>query len=121
MSSLEQSKYPKDNPFSLKQNNTNYTYTIIQEGFYPSKDIICYTSARSKNGTQFKIPNNYLVQTNWGRGKSQHTVECEIEYESNGCPVFRILFEENFQQCIVESKESPTKAANEYLQVSIFF
>jgi hypothetical protein len=119
MSSLNENKYPQTDIFSLKQNNTTYTYTIISEGFYPPKNILCYTSARSRNGTQFKIPNNYLVRTSWGRGDLRHTVECEIEYESNR-PVFRILFEENFQQQVVESKESPTKAANEYLQVGIF-
>lgn len=116
MSSIDQSKYPEANPFSLKQNNTNYTYTIIKEGFYP-KNITHFTSARSRNGTQFKIPNNYLVQTSWGRGNQRHTVECEIEYESDE-PVFRIWFGENFQY-LVESKESPTKVANDYLQVGI--
>ncbi|GBC44604.2 hypothetical protein GLOIN_2v1778530 [Rhizophagus irregularis DAOM 181602=DAOM 197198] len=116
MSSSNQSKYPENNPFLLKQNNTNYTYTIIKEGFYPSKNIICYTSARSRNGTQFKIPNKYLVQTSWGRGNLRHTIKCEIEYELDGQPVFRIWFEKNFQQYVVESKESPTKAANEYLR-----
>ena len=118
MSFLNENKYPNINIFSLKQNNTTYTYTIISEGFYPPKSMIHYTSARSRSGTQFKIPNNYLVRTSWERGNSQYIVECEIEYELNG-PVFRILFEKNFQQ-VVESKESPTKAANEYLQVGIF-
>jgi hypothetical protein len=61
MSFINQNKYPKVNPFSLKQNNTNYTYTIIKEGFYP-KNITHFTSAHSCNRTQFKIPNNYLVQ-----------------------------------------------------------
>ncbi|RIA93363.1 hypothetical protein C1645_819436 [Glomus cerebriforme] len=40
----------------------------------------------------------------------------KIEYESDGQPIFKIWFEENFQQCVVESKEFLTKAANEYLQ-----
>jgi hypothetical protein len=115
MSSINQSKYPEANPFSLKQNNTNYTYTILEEGFYPKST--CFTSARSRTGIQFKVPNNYLVQTSWGRGKLRHTVKCEIEYESDG-PVFRICFGEDFQY-IVESKESPTRVANEYLQVGI--
>ena len=120
MDSFNQNKYPENNPFSLKQNNTNYTYTIIKEGFYPPKNIICYTSARSRNKTQFKIPDEYLVQTSWGRGNLRHTVKCEIEYESDGQPVFRIWFEENFQQHVIKSKESPTRAANKYLQVGIF-
>ena len=118
MSFLNQSKYPEANPFSLKQNNTIYTYTIIKEGFYPPKNIVHYTSARSRNGTRFKIPNDYLVKTSWGRGNSRHTVECGIEYGLDKQPVYRIWFEENFQQHIVESNESSTKAANEYC---IFF
>ncbi|CAG8600876.1 6082_t:CDS:2 [Cetraspora pellucida] len=80
--SSDLSKYPEDNPFSLKQNHTTYTYTIISERFYPP-DIVRYTSAHSRNGTKYKIPDNYLVQTKWGREKSRHVVECEIEYDIN--------------------------------------
>ncbi|PKC56250.1 hypothetical protein RhiirA1_474273 [Rhizophagus irregularis] len=103
------SKYPENNPFLPKQNNTNYTCTIVKEGFYPSKNIICYT------GIQFKISDNYSV-TGRGEGDLRHTIKCEIEYESDGRPVFRIWFGKNFKQYVIESKESPTKAANEYLR-----
>ncbi|CAG8694851.1 11930_t:CDS:1, partial [Dentiscutata heterogama] len=75
--SLSQSKYPEDNPFSLKQNNTTYTYTIISEGFYPPTSIVHYTAAFSRNRTKYKISDNYLVQTRWGRGWSKHVIECE--------------------------------------------
>ncbi|CAG8542378.1 16047_t:CDS:2 [Cetraspora pellucida] len=92
--SLDQSKYPENNPFSLKQNNTNYKYHIINEGFYSSKN-----------------------KTSWGRNKSHHTVECEIEYEQDGS-VFIIRFEENSQQYVLNSKKSPTAVANDYLKVS---
>ncbi|CAB5199737.1 unnamed protein product [Rhizophagus irregularis] len=108
------SKYPENNPFLPKQNNTNYTCTIVKEGFYPSKNIICYT------GIQFKISDNYSV-TGRGEGDLRHTIKCEIEYESDGRPVFRIWFGKNFKQYVIESKESPTKAANEYLRVSTPF
>ncbi|CAB4426592.1 unnamed protein product [Rhizophagus irregularis] len=110
-----QSKYPENNPFLLKQNNTNYICTIVKElRFYPSKNIICYT------GIQFKISNNYSV-TGRGEGDLRHTIKCEIEYESGGRPVFGIWFGKNFKQYVIESKESPTKAANEYLRVSTPF
>lgn len=115
--SLE-NKYPENNPFSLKQNNTSYKYHIINEGFYPPKDKICHTSARSRNGMQYKIPDNYIVQTSWGRGRSKHVVECEIEYEFDG-PIFKIKFEENSQLHIIKSKESPSTVSNDYIQVSI--
>ncbi|CAG8766214.1 3969_t:CDS:2 [Cetraspora pellucida] len=113
--SLNQNKYPENNPFTLKQSNTNYNYHIINEGFYPSNSKIYYTSARSCSGTKYKIPDNYLVQTSWGRGKSWHIIECEIEYDSDG-PVFRIRFNENSQNYVIESKESSTAVANNYLQ-----
>jgi len=115
---LSQSKYPEDNPFSLQQNNTTYTYTIISEGFYPPTSIVHYTAVHSRNGIRYKIPDNYLVQTRWGRGRSKHIIECEIKYEINK-PVFIIRFEDNGQKFVIESKDSSTKAANEYLQVNI--
>ncbi|RIB14849.1 hypothetical protein C2G38_2193924 [Gigaspora rosea] len=108
---FSENKYPKNNPFSLKQNNTIYTYHIINEGYYPLKDIICYTSSHTRNKTRYKVPDDYIVKTSWGK---DHIVECEIEYQSNK-PVFRIKFKENSQQYIIESNESPSKVANDYL------
>jgi hypothetical protein len=108
--------YPASNVITLNQNGTRYTYTVIKEGYYPQNDILCYTSARSCNNTQFKIPDNYLIQTNWGRGTSKHIIQCEINYIEK-VPIFKISFGENFQAC-VESRQSATEAANTYLQVS---
>ncbi|CAG8754853.1 10931_t:CDS:2, partial [Racocetra fulgida] len=65
--------------------------------------------------TKHKILDNYLVQTRWGRGRSKHIIECEVKYEINK-PVFIIRFEDNGQKFVIESKDSSTKAANEYLQ-----
>ncbi|CAG8579075.1 8930_t:CDS:2 [Cetraspora pellucida] len=113
--SLNQNKYSKNNPFTLKQSNTNYNYHIINEGFYPSNSKIYYTLAHSHSETKYKIPDNYLVQTSWGREKSQHIIECEIEYDLDG-PVFRIRFNENSQHYVIESKEFLTAVANNYLQ-----
>ena len=61
MSNNIQLNYPESNILKLNQNNTWYTYTIIKEGFYPSSDILRYTSARSNS--HFKISDDYLVQT----------------------------------------------------------
>ena len=107
--------YPASNVITLNQNGTRYTYTIIKEGYYPQKDILCYTLARSCNNTQFKIPDNYLIQTSWGRGTSEHIVY-EINYIEK-VPIFKISFGENFQ-AYVESRQSATAAANAYLRVS---
>ena len=110
------STYPISNIITLNQNGTRYTYCIIKEGYYPQSDKLRYTSARSCNNTQFKIPDNYLVQTSWGRGTSKHMIQCEINYVEK-VPVFKISFGENFQ-ANVESTQSATNAANAYLQVS---
>ncbi|GET50379.1 hypothetical protein GLOIN_2v1778530 [Rhizophagus irregularis DAOM 181602=DAOM 197198] len=109
------STYPASNIIVLNQNGIQYTYTIIKEGYYPQNDILCYTSARSCNNTQFKIPDNYLIQTSWGRGSSKHIIQCGIIYIEK-IPVFKISFGENFQAS-VESIHSATKAANFYLQI----
>ncbi|CAB5368949.1 unnamed protein product [Rhizophagus irregularis] len=109
------STYPVSNVITLNQNNTRYTYTIIKEGYYPQNGILQYTSARSCNNTQFKIPDNYLIRTSWGRGASKHVIQCEINYIKE-VPVFKILFGENFQLC-VKSTQSATSAANAYLQM----
>ncbi|RIA80391.1 hypothetical protein C1645_838797 [Glomus cerebriforme] len=93
------STYPASNVITLNQNSTHYTYTIIKEGYYPQNDIFHYISARSCNNTQFKIPDNYLIQTSWDRGISKHTIQYEINYIEN-IPIFKILFGENFQECI---------------------
>ena len=110
------STYPNFNVITLNQNGTRYTYIIIKEDYYLQNDILCYTSAHSCNNTQFKIPNNYLIQTSWGRGTSKHIVQCEINYIEK-VPVFKISFGENFQ-VHVESRQSAKNAANAYLQVS---
>lgn len=108
-----QQNYPASSILKIKQNNTYYTYTIIKEGFYPSNDILCYTSARSTN--QFKIPDDYVIHTSWGKGISSHIVQCEINY-IDSVPVFIIRFGEGFQNYI-SSTTSATNAANTYLQV----
>ncbi|CAG8792542.1 3637_t:CDS:2, partial [Gigaspora margarita] len=112
---LETSKYPENNPFLLKQNNTIYKYHVINEEFYPPENKVCYTAASSRDGTRYEVPDNYLVQTSWRRTKSCHMVECEIMYEQDG-PVYIIRFEKNSQQYVLKSKKSSTAVANDYLQ-----
>ncbi|CAG8822102.1 41742_t:CDS:2, partial [Gigaspora margarita] len=63
--SLERNKYPEKNSFLLRQNNTKYTYNIINEGYYSPKNMLRYTSNynTSSGKTQYKIPDGYLVET----------------------------------------------------------
>ncbi|CAJ0647905.1 1304_t:CDS:2 [Entrophospora sp. SA101] len=112
---MPNANYPASKILQLNQNNTCYTYTIIKEGFYPPSDILQYTSLRSCNNSQFKIPDDYLIQTTWGRGSSSHTVQCEINYLEKAAN-FKICFGDNFQTC-VNSAQSATDAANAYLKV----
>ncbi|PKK56642.1 hypothetical protein RhiirC2_798726 [Rhizophagus irregularis] len=44
------STYPASNIIVFDQNGTQYTYTIIKEGYYPQIDILCYTSSLSDLG-----------------------------------------------------------------------
>ena len=111
MSNDTQLNYPASEILRLKQNNTCYIYTIIKEGFYPPSDILQYTSARSCNNSQFKIPDDYLIQTSWGKGGSRQTVQCEINYVEK-VPIFKIYFGDNFQIC-VKSVQSASNAAFE--------
>ncbi|CAJ0921219.1 14144_t:CDS:2 [Entrophospora sp. SA101] len=116
---MPNANYPASKILQLNQNNTCYTYTIIKEGFYPPSDILQYTSLRSCNNSQFKIPDDYLIQTTWGRGSSSHTVQCEINYLEKAAN-FKICFGDNFQTC-VNSAQSATDAANAYLKVAKSF
>ncbi|RIB08951.1 hypothetical protein C2G38_2044721 [Gigaspora rosea] len=67
------------------------------------------------NKVKVKVVLITINQTSWGRNKSRHMVECEVEYEQDG-PIFIIRFEENSQQYVLKSKKSPTAVANDYLQ-----
>ncbi|CAG8626358.1 3372_t:CDS:2 [Cetraspora pellucida] len=78
--------------------------------------MLCYTSNHNTGSgkTQYKISDGYLVETSWGR-KLRHTIECEIEYDSEG-PVFIIRFNKNSQQHVIQLKESSSNVATEYLR-----
>ncbi|RHZ51712.1 hypothetical protein Glove_475g22 [Diversispora epigaea] len=88
---------------------------MINKGFYPSNNILKYTFSRSGDNTQYKLPDQYLIHTSWGRGKSKHTIKCEINY-INTLPIFKIGFGDGFQTCI-ESIKSATDVANKYLHI----
>ncbi|CAG8820623.1 11611_t:CDS:1, partial [Racocetra persica] len=79
--------YPKSSTITVKTSSNTFTYKIIQEGIYPSKEILVYTSKPN----QYRILHNYIVETTYGRGKLQRTITCSIQYEDN-MPVFKIEF-----------------------------
>ena len=57
----EFSNYPED-PVILYKTDRSYSYTILKVGTYPKPPILKFT--RDK---RYKIPNNYTVETTWGR------------------------------------------------------
>ncbi|RIB08589.1 hypothetical protein C2G38_2211292 [Gigaspora rosea] len=85
----ETNTYPQ-NPIIKAQTKTySFTYT-----FPPNK---------------YKIPDKYIVKTNFGKRSNQQIIKCSINYINNK-PLYRIEFENQ----IVESKKSASKAANLY-------
>ncbi|RIA81208.1 hypothetical protein C1645_744700 [Glomus cerebriforme] len=104
--------YPKDDTIVYKQKNErgivsqNFTYKVITAGNYPDKKILQVT--RMPNC--YSIPNNYKIQTSWGRGKENKTVQCIITYHENK-PLYQIQYGRNFTEQ-VSSGLSATNATD---------
>jgi len=115
LASKEIQDYPNDPIITYKEGTKrSFTYKIIEEGFYPSANILAYTT----RGTRYKIPNNYIVETTWGKSNTKQTLKCTINYIQNE-PVFRAYFGEKFDK-YVESRSSCTDVATRYQNVCIF-
>jgi len=108
----EVTNYPETNTISYSDGRRSYHYTIIQEGFYTQLSILAYTQGKEK----YKVPDNYKVETTWGRQKNKRIVQCSIDYIQKK-PVFKVAYGLNFSRK-AQSNESPTKAANSTIKVS---
>ena len=62
--------YPFDPIIKFKQLGCSFSYKVIKEGIYPSKSSLVYTLTPNK----YQIPDDYIVETTWGRSKNQYTV-----------------------------------------------
>jgi hypothetical protein len=121
MASVEDEKitvlhnYPNDPIITYKEGTKRkFTYNIIEEGFYPPAEILAY----SKRGKKYKIPDEYIVETTWGKpNKTRQTLKCTIKYDQNE-PVFRAYYGEKFDK-ILESRRSCTDVATQYQRVCI--
>lgn len=109
----EINNYPFDSVINYKQPRRSFSYKIIKEGTYPNKSLLAYTLPPNK----YKIPDNYMIETTWGRGNNQCTIQCFINYISDK-PVFQISFGKCFEY-EVSSVKSATDAANLFHKVRI--
>ncbi|CAG8497504.1 2729_t:CDS:2 [Scutellospora calospora] len=106
----ETNTYPQNSIIKYKGFGRSLIYRIISEGQYPSDNKLAYT----KKPGQYKIPNNYKVETTYGK-QIQKTILCSIKYHGQK-PVFHIKYGENLAEQ-VESDKSATTAANAYQAV----
>ncbi|PKC53287.1 hypothetical protein RhiirA1_404413, partial [Rhizophagus irregularis] len=98
--------YPFDPVIKFKQQGRSFSYKIIKEGTYPNKESLVYTLPPNK----YHIPNNYIVETTWGRSTNQCTVQCHINY-NDGKPIFQVWFGKCFEYR-VSSVKTATDASN---------
>ena len=73
------------------------------------------TQKNSKDGKQYQIPNDYIVETEFGNRK----LRCEIKYTSNQKAKYIIFWDENDTELSVYSERSATGAVMAFLKVHI--
>ena len=110
---VEIHNYPKKSIIQYSEPRWNYTYEIIEEGYYPPATYLKYTKGQS-----FQIPDNYKVKSSWGKPKKRQSVRCIIKYEERN-PVYWVYFGEAFQYHI-KSEKSSSDAANLYVKVHTY-
>src|ERR1044072_2538433 len=95
---VETHNYPENSIIKYSETGRSYTYNINKEGRYPSAAYIKYTK---RNG--FRIPDDYEVESSWGKPKSRHSVRCIIKYiEQN--PIYWLCYGDNCQFKIKSEK-----------------
>ncbi|GBC24730.2 hypothetical protein GLOIN_2v1482032 [Rhizophagus irregularis DAOM 181602=DAOM 197198] len=98
--------YPFDSIINFKKSGHSFSYKIIKEGTYPNKSLLAYTLPPNK----YRIPDDYMVETTWGRSNNRCVVQCFINYIDNK-PVFQIWFGKCFEH-VVSSVRSATDVTN---------
>nr|CAG8434358.1 8777_t:CDS:1 [Entrophospora candida] len=113
---LETHNYPFDKKIIYKSPNHSFIYNIIKEGIYPNEPK--YTQANS-NGKQYPIPDEYLVETEFG--KKKHILKCSPKYHNDKF-VFYLNWKDNENEnCQVTSEKSATDATQKYLNKTFSF
>ncbi|GBC03881.1 hypothetical protein RclHR1_05390003 [Rhizophagus clarus] len=98
--------YPFNSVIKFKQPGRSFSYKVIKEGTYPNKESLAYTLPPNK----YRIPDDYIIETTWGRSTNQYTVQCFINYNDNK-PVFQVWYGKCFEYR-VSSVKTATDAAN---------
>ncbi|POG69387.1 hypothetical protein GLOIN_2v1777095, partial [Rhizophagus irregularis DAOM 181602=DAOM 197198] len=91
----EQENYPAS-PEIIYYGDRKFNYTVIQEGVYPPVAQLKFTEAPN----YFPVPDNYIIETTWGRSNNCQTIQCSIYY-IEGNPHYLICFGNNFQHQVV--------------------
>ena len=94
----ENHNYPSDPVIKFKQPGRSFSYKIIKKSTYPNKESLAYTLPPNK----YRIPDDYIVETTWGRSTNQCTVQYLINY-NDGKPVFQMWFGKYFEYIIYSS------------------
>ena len=89
-------------------------YNVISLEYYSTNVVM--TQKNSKDGKQYKIPNDYVIETELGNRK----IRCEIKYISNQKAKYIIFWNENNAESNVYSEKSATGAVTEFLRVCKF-
>ena len=89
---FETHNYPSDKKIIYKKHNKYYFYEIIKEGIYP--ETLKYTKSNGKGDT-YPIPDEYLVETEFGR-TTKYKFRCSIKYY----PLNRTKFRSNLNEKI---------------------
>ena len=109
----EQENYPTS-PEIIYYGDRKFTYVVVQEGIYPSATQLKYTEAPN----YFPVPDNYIIETTWGRSSNSRTIQCSIYY-IEGEPHYLICFGDNLQHQVI-SVQSPFDASVELHKVSCY-
>lgn len=105
--------YPSSKKITYKKPKHTFNYEIIKEGHYP-KDVK-YTQSNGK-ASPYPIPDEYLVKTEYGKTE-KHVLDCSIKYNGQNPEFFLSWKDSENQLHQVNSKTTPTKAAQKYLEV----
>ena len=112
-----QHQYPTS-PFIKAQYITGtktfyFWYKVVSLGYYPTP--VKLTQKNSKDGFQYQIPDNYIIETEVSGMK----IQCETKYQLNGKVRFTIAWKENRSEWSLYSDRSATSVVNTFLKVFI--
>src|SRR6185369_16912313 len=103
----EESNYPISRTIKYMTSAARYTYEVIEEGIQPPESYL----ARTLKPNAFPIPDEYIVETTYGKAKN--TVTYSVKYIAKK-PHFTIVYGPDPDDFVC-SNLSATAAANAYI------